>query len=641
MKCEIAMKQQEVKMQMELDRLKLEAQISATAAEEGVLAEMADVTPNKGIHRSSVTQLKDPAATYSQGMPHGLQGQPRSSLASPGVAPIKSNFPSTVHFDMPQGHERSLLNPLAMEWNPPMPKSSPETELLTAVTQQQQQILTLANLPKTSLMQFDGDPLQYNMFINAFDSLVDDKLVSDSTKLNLLIEHCSGKAARLIQCCTLMAPSEGYAQARHLLAERFGDNYIISEAWIAKICEGPVLKNTGSDMQEFADTVRCCMETLKAMNLLSSIDSRVRMVHIVNRLPYQVQVRWRKQAVSTKEKFGSYPSMDAFVGFLNTIAHELNDPVFGEQPHQKQHKQQKQPRHKSFHTSAVQSPAEQHTALKQPVVQSLATKPKASPEPEVNRACPFCKDDHYLAACPGFGNLDAQSRLDFVKESKVCFNCLKVGRHRARYCRFRNSCSTCTKKHNSLLHEALSNQVPKAVCVKLEKTEDDPEVSLACGTDNRGAEKIALPVVAVKVRAPDKATLGVQYVQTYALLDPGSNKTFCSMELLKKLDLKGKAHSLSLSTLNETRDSPVQIVELEVTGTRSKRVIHLPRVYALEAFPSLLSSIAEPDEIKQWDHLRGIPVPDNKKSEVMLLIGQDVPQAMIPLEVRHGHDYEP
>jgi len=360
-------------------------------------------------------------------------------------------------------------------------------------------------------------------------------------------------------------------------------------------------------------------------------------------LPYQVQARWRKEAVRNKEKYGAYPDMDTFVAFLNTVAHELNDPVFGEQPPQKQHKQQKQPRHKSFHTSAVQSPAVQHTAVQSPVVQSPATVPKASPDvdPHVNRVCLFCKDDHYLASCPGFGNLDAQSRFAFVKENKLCFNCLKLGRHRARYCRIRNSCSTCNRKHNSLLHEALSSQIPKAVIAKSEKTEEEPEVSLACGTNNCGSEKIALPVVPVKVKSHGKTTSGVQYVQTYALLDPGSNKTFCSIELLKKLDLKGKEDSLSLSTLNETRDSPVQIVELEVTGTRSKRVIHIPRVYALEAFPSLMSSIAEPDEIKHWDHLQGIPVPDSKRSEVLLLIGQDVPQAMIPLEVRHGRDYEP
>ena len=39
-----------------------------------------------------------------------------------------------------------------------------------------------------------------------------------------------------------MSPSAGYAKARAQLKERFGDDYKISEMWVKKVTEGPVIR---------------------------------------------------------------------------------------------------------------------------------------------------------------------------------------------------------------------------------------------------------------------------------------------------------------------------------------------------------------------------------------------------------------
>ena len=69
------------------------------------------------------------------------------------------------------------------------------------------------NLPKGSLMTYDGDLMNFWIFQNAFDSCVDNMSVSDSVKLNRLFEYCKGKAAKVIQPCALMEPSVGYERA--------------------------------------------------------------------------------------------------------------------------------------------------------------------------------------------------------------------------------------------------------------------------------------------------------------------------------------------------------------------------------------------------------------------------------------------
>ena len=49
-----------------------------------------------------------------------------------------------------------------------------------------------------NLMTFDGNPINYAMFINTFDCMVGNTSVSDSAKLNRLLEYCSGKASKVI-----------------------------------------------------------------------------------------------------------------------------------------------------------------------------------------------------------------------------------------------------------------------------------------------------------------------------------------------------------------------------------------------------------------------------------------------------------
>ena len=66
-----------------------------------------------------------------------------------------------------------------------------------------------------------------------------------------------------------MRPLAGYAKARVLLKERFGDDYKISEMWVKKVTEGPIIRyGEGHCLQELADDLRSCKETLEAMSKL-------------------------------------------------------------------------------------------------------------------------------------------------------------------------------------------------------------------------------------------------------------------------------------------------------------------------------------------------------------------------------------
>ncbi|XP_038049665.1 uncharacterized protein LOC119723179 [Patiria miniata] len=599
-----------------------------------------DVAPNDNIAHSPVDRIKCQSQVLNSEPDCGEGGLPVQQPLSTNAA---AEIPTT---DCPRSNDvqNSKLKPLAKAW--PTPSKEPEGVILTL----QRQMLDVMNLPKTSLMSFDGNPMNYWAFMNSFDSCVGNSSVSNGAKLNRLFEYCKGKAARVIQPCAMMKPSEGYAKARTLLKERFGNEFKISQAWVDRVCEGPVLKsNSAEALQDFADDVQGCMETLKAMNKLNEIDSRMRMVKVVERLPFFLQSRWRKEAVKTVEATGDYPNINKLAKFLNVAANEANDPVFGSL--NTKYKDPKPPSRPGNPRRGTTFNVHAKVGMTQQSSESNKKFGTSSGRDGQSRPCHLCRGNHRLDACDDFKKMSSQKRMEVVKGKRLCFNCLLASNHVARWCRKKSGCDKegCTRRHASLLHDAM--QYATSVTVQKDAQggggtkADSPTVgakSCVCGPSERKPVKVVLPIVTVNVRGKGQHS----FVQTHALLDPGSNKTFCSQALLDKMGLEGeKTNHLSLETLNDGSDAEAFQVALEVTGTigkmRKREVIQLPRVYALAKFPELKSCVATSADTKQWQHLQDIDIPRMDETEVTILVGQDVPQALIPLEVRRGNADEP
>jgi hypothetical protein len=160
------------------------------------------------------------------------------------------------------------------------------------------------------------------------------------------------------------------------------------------------------------------------------------------------------------------------------------------------------------------------------------------------------------------------------------------------------------------------------------------EQTKSCASLESGHTKVSLPIVNVIVKANGNT------IRTHALLDPGSNRSFCTLKLAHDLKLNGNDKVLSLETLHGVKDAKGKEVSFDVSAHgRKRRFVKLHGVMAVENFPVLNGSVAVSSDIRQWEHLRDIEVPEDV--DVQLLIGQDHPQALKPLEVRCGKDHEP
>ena len=107
--------------------------------------------------------------------------------------------------------------------------------------------------------------------------------------------------------------------------------------------------------------------------------------------------------------------------------------------HQKKDKERKQIN--LFHNSTPQSPDKSKKTTKTLV-------------------CYLCSQDHRIMDCVKFKQKTVIERKNFVKEQKLCFNCLSKA-HMLKECQSELRCRVdgCKQKHHTLLHkEPLGNQ---------------------------------------------------------------------------------------------------------------------------------------------------------------------------------------
>ena len=279
-------------------------------------------------------------------------------------------------------------------------------------------LIGVLQAPKVDLPVFRGDPMRYHTFMRAFDDNVEKAIEDPSSKLARLVQLCAGEAARVIQGCTLMHPERGYARARQLLKERFGDEFVIAELWGQRLLE----IGTRMPLREFADELRACFESLDALNALGELQTQGNLAEIIKKLPAFLQNRWRDVVRRIKVHEQRRPDLQDVVEFVEEAAAVASDPVYGNQS------QKTEKSHVSRATYAT----------------------------SICDACPYCEEEgHEVLGCERFVALQPEERLQAAIKIKLCFVCLR-GRYITRNCASRTKCKVedCGRMHAAILHAA-------------------------------------------------------------------------------------------------------------------------------------------------------------------------------------------
>ncbi|XP_019633454.1 PREDICTED: uncharacterized protein LOC109476879 [Branchiostoma belcheri] len=472
-------------------------------------------------------------------------------------------------------------------------------EFLQGLVNQQAEVTKLmmehnkkSSLPTRAIISFEGDPLSYTQFIKAFKHAIEDKTQDPEDRLHYLGQYTRGEARELVTSCVLMDPEEGFKEAKRLLEERYGTPFKVSRAYAEEAKRWSEIKHDDKPaLRKFSLFLTKCLNAMKGDQYLQELDHYTNIALLVGKLPYRLKERWRRKSHDIQRQ-GRVKFKD-LVDFVKQEEQVSSNDMFDD---------------KSAKESFKRNPGTRYQRDR-----AKGSSLAVTTEPNQNRAfCQFCNSEsHGLTVCKKLGGKPYKERLDYVKQKGLCYGCLSGTNHLAKECWKKATCTTCQMQHPTVLHRDTPHKQASVGCVKHSSREGVPSI---------------IPV-AVRSKKSGKT------VQTYALLDNGSDVVICTEALKRQLKSKGRETKLSLSTINGTKEVKSEVLgDLEVLDMERNNCIPIPTAYVQEKIPVSKERIISTEDLKAWPYLREVEMP-KINADIGLLIGNNVQSAMEPWRI--------
>ncbi len=495
-------------------------------------------------------------------------------------------------------------------------------DLLKSLAHQAQ----LNRLPVPEPNVFMGDPLKYAEWKHSFQVLIEGKGVSPMDKIHYLKMYVGGTAKECLEGFFLFSSPNAYDEAREVLEERFGNDFIVSNAFRDKLEQWPKISNRdNAGLRKFSDFLRQCYAAMMSIKGLEILNDERENQKLLMKIPEALVGRWARKADDYFEKHKRYPPFSKFVKFMAKEAKLANDPITSLS---------------SLKGDKVISRDNQRSERARTMVaNSNVSGEKKAPK------CTFCEKPHFTDLCRGLGSKTSEEKNQFVKANRLCFRCLKRG-HISKKCRSNVLCNECKQRHATAMcngkrevkvghssippkisfedHVEVPEFVPKAVA-------ESQVLSSRASNGGTCKSSMIVPVYVSHQEAPQHEVL------VYALLDTQSDSSFILNETAHSLNVKGQPVDLKLSTMlaENALIKSEKIAGLQVRGYRGGKTINLPPTYTREIMPAEKSHIPTSEMAMKWPYLTHIagelePVRD---CNIGLLIGYDCAKALAPIKV--------
>ncbi|CAB4009732.1 Hypothetical predicted protein [Paramuricea clavata] len=413
-----------------------------------------------------------------------------------------------------------------------------------------------------------------------------------------------------------------YLTAKKLLDDKYGEPYVVSNAYLKKVLECPSIK-TGDDavVDRLAMFLEQCLSAMTSLSYLNILDHPHILQRLIVKLPFYLQDRWRREAIRIRGNGARIPSLKDFTKFVQMEAKIANDPVFSRSVLGRIQVPEKNPR-KSGYGRDDPLYKQNNRTTKVDEYQDLHLPPDQ---------CPYCKETHDLDDCQSFVKRTLENRKAWLKEKNMCFACFNAG-HRANGCLQRRRCRTCPGKHPTSLHDP-----DFASKTKKKRSEDDRNQNSSDGKFNSArttykesssAQDInctvtAMPFVPVKLIANERE------VTTYAMLDSCSTGTFILEDVRRELQIEGTDTNVLVNTMYGSQVHQTKVVTgLTVTHIDGNNRVNLPRTFSRDTIPASKDEIPTEELVAKWKHFSKIELPSYLPDvRIGILIGSNRPWA--------------
>lgn len=485
------------------------------------------------------------------------------------------------------------------------------------------QTQTRVRLPEIDINIFNGKISDWHSFSQLFKALIiDDKSLSDVQRFMYLKSYLRNEPLSLIE--DLPIDDSSFSIAMDVLKERYESQTSVLNAHFKALFDlQPVSKGSVNQLREFVTSVSKSWKALKHLNYSSDQLLELMVIyHLQKKLDYSVRYGFQSHL-----GVNSVPSFKQFHEYLNQKC------IISENLSSEDYVSQRKNVKSSLHVHTNENST--YSAVK----------------------CSFCNESsHKIYSCFKFKNLTPVDKFKFVKSKKMCFNCFN-SQHMIDQCMSRH-CNICNQKHNTLLHgyfernlnkisgessgcnrnshvatsksspsnkkfqnSSQSNAPPTSkqnTTAQPSKSSDSSAISPSCsGVATRNCHVLLGTVLGYTFDSQK------QQIPVKVLLDPGSQNSFITESLFKRLGIKSSYKPLNISGIGLTDSFAHKMVNIAIHSESSNYKLQI----SLSVLPKITCDLPQVEVNVNKLHIPGnMPLADVEfytPSEIDVLIGAD------------------
>ncbi|XP_043203367.1 uncharacterized protein LOC122371257 [Amphibalanus amphitrite] len=455
------------------------------------------------------------------------------------------------------------------------------------------------SLPRLNLPKFGGEPAEWPKWSALFRTMVHNQpSLTPTEKMVHLQAAVTGVAEQAIS--GMLFDGRLYEEALKTLEERFGQQEDIVHAHLQNIFSCPNPSHLDPVLLEkLHSSIHCAVVIFKNFGYEGDLRSYENLRRVVQKLPPELKHEWGAHVLDLTQR----PNLiDLDVWLQKKVRVAVNYAAVS------------QPRRtpKENKLKPMQKTAQQRSTL---VTDARTT-----------GNCPCCKERHEVTDCPLFLQKAVDERARWIAEVGRCFYCLQTG-HGVRRCRSAKPCGidNCTMRHHATLHG--SKRVGR-------RTSRERVVAAASlKTDDVTTLLQVVPVTILGSNGESK--------QVCALLDPGSQTSLVSEDVVTELGLHGERQTLRLQSVEGCGPLQTSVklkLELKASFGDGSSVV-VPEAFSVKKINVTVPEI--PHKMPDWKHVQDLDLPDCSGKTVELLLGANVLEALLQLEVKQGKKAQP
>nr|XP_049702276.1 uncharacterized protein LOC126055742 [Helicoverpa armigera] len=379
--------------------------------------------------------------------------------------------------------------------------------------------------PNLEVPTFNGSYNQWVSFKDLFSEAIhNNPSLSKAQKMQFLKSKIRGEAERLIQ--HLPISSDNYTVCWDILNRRYNNKKLIFTSHINMLLDLPVLKHQAlAPIKKMHDVTQECLNAITNLGVdISTWDPLL--VHLLDQ---KLDVDSHSEYIDSLKDRRELPVLKDFLDFLEKKFTALESS---------RRKSETLPQ-KFGNQYSQQNPSTSYGKLPYHRANNYFNYNKGSADKQVitkstcnitTIKCPLCNNGHGLYNCKRFLEMSSEQKLKTVKELKVCMNCLFS--HNGNPCKSPQTCRKCSKKHNTIIHDACNIGYNTSTTNVAKQNEiQNPHVRQS--NENDLSAEVLLSTAMLKVKGTDGT-----YHDMRALIDQGSQVSLITERAAQQLNLK-------------------------------------------------------------------------------------------------------